>query len=341
MDERRATRFSILDRSLTAAGRSPGEALRDTVALAAEADRLGYHRFWVSEHHALPGVAGAAPTVLAAAVAATTGRIRVGTGGVMLPNHPPLVVAEQFGVLASLHPGRVDMGLGRSIGFTPAVRRALGAGQEDAEDFEARLVELLGHFEGHSPVRAVPAEGLPVPAFVLATGGGAEIAAHQGLPVVLGGPEERVSALADRYRAAFRPSRWLAARETSAPYVVVAANAAAAVTPERAALLQAPEAWSVARSRTRGTFPGLSRPDEVPVGAMTASERRHYDAVRSSQVHGTGEQVAAALAGRAERVGADEVLLTLHTHDPLDRLASYRGLAPFLVPGAVDPPPLP
>lgn len=143
-----STRFSVLDRSRTREGHDAPRALRDTVDLAREAEALGFHRFWVSEHHGVPGVAGSAPTVLAAAVAAATSTIRVGTGGVMLPNHRPLVVAEQFGVLASLFPGRIDMGLGRSVGFTDGVRRALGHGKEDAEDFPGRLTELLGWIDG-------------------------------------------------------------------------------------------------------------------------------------------------------------------------------------------------
>lgn len=149
----------MLDRSRIRQGHDAGEALRDTVALAREAERLGFHRFWVAEHHGVPGVAGSAPTVLAAAVAAATRTIRVGTGGVMLPNHRPLVVAEQFGVLESLFPGRIDMGLGRSVGFTDGVRRALGRDREDAEadDFAGQLEELLGWFRGTSPTGCTPA----------------------------------------------------------------------------------------------------------------------------------------------------------------------------------------
>lgn len=146
-----ATRFSVLDRSRTREGHDAAEALRDTVRLAQEVEGLGYHRFWVSEHHGVPGVAGSAPTVLAAAVAAATRTIRVGTGGVMLPNHRPLVVAEQFGVLESLFPGRIDMGLGRSVGFTDGVRRALGRDKDVADDFAGQLDELLGWFRGQSP----------------------------------------------------------------------------------------------------------------------------------------------------------------------------------------------
>ncbi len=183
------TRFSVLDRSRTREAHDAPQALRDTVDLARRIEALGYHRFWVSEHHSVPGVAGSAPTVLAAAVAAATSTVRVGTGGVMLPNHQPLVVAEQFGVLESLFPGRIDMGLGRSVGFTDGIRRALGRDKKDAGGFATQLGELLGYFTGdqsaHPQVHAHPAEGLRIPAFVLATGAGAQVAAAAGLPLVI------------------------------------------------------------------------------------------------------------------------------------------------------------
>lgn len=185
-----STRFSVLDRSRTREGYDGPAALRDTVRLAQEAEALGYHRFWVSEHHSVPGVAGSAPTVLAAAIAAATATIRVGTGGVMLPNHQPLVVAEQFGVLESLFPGRIDMGLGRSVGFTDGIRSALGRDKSHAQDFARQLTGSLGWLDGtqraHPQVHARPAEGLRVPPFVLATGEGAGIAAAAGLPLVVG-----------------------------------------------------------------------------------------------------------------------------------------------------------
>jgi luciferase family oxidoreductase group 1 len=169
--------------------------------------------------------------VLAAAVAAATSRIRVGTGGVMLPNHRPIVVAEQFGVLESLFPGRIDMGLGRSVGFTDGVRRALGRDKDAMEDFGAMLAELLGYFTGGGAVRAWPATGLRVPAFVLATGAGADVAAERGLPLVIGAVrgEERMLEAIGRYRTGFRPSAWAAQ-----PYVVVSAAVAVAETGEQA-----------------------------------------------------------------------------------------------------------
>ncbi|MFD7455560.1 MULTISPECIES: LLM class flavin-dependent oxidoreductase [unclassified Streptomyces] len=321
-----ATRFSVLDRSRTREGRPVGEALRDTVRFARDVERLGYHRLWVSEHHGVPGVAGSAPTVLAAAVAAATRTIRVGTGGVMLPNHQPLVVAEQFGVLESLFPGRIDMGLGRSVGFTDGVRRALGRDKGDAEDFAAQLEELLGWFRGTSPtgVRARPSEGLTVPPFVLAMGEGATIAARAGLPMVIGDLRDREKMLrgVDLYRERFRPSPW-----ASEPYVVISGTIAVAATPEEARRLLIPEAWSMAYSRTRGTFPPLPPAERVEASAMTAKERGLYESGLAGQLAGTEEEVAHGLETVLKETGAQEVLVTTSTYDRAALLDSYRRLA--------------
>ncbi|MFE7814271.1 LLM class flavin-dependent oxidoreductase [Streptomyces sp. NPDC057433] len=331
------TRFSVLDRSRTREGHSGPEALRDTVRLARELEELGYHRFWVSEHHGVPGVAGSAPTVLAAAVAAATRTIRVGTGGVMLPNHQPLVVAEQFGVLESLFPGRIDMGLGRSVGFTDGVRRALGRGKEDAEDFGARIDELLGWFCGTSPtgVHARPAEGLTVPPFVLAMGEGATIAARAGLPVVIGDlrGRDRMRRGIDHYREHFRPSVW-----AGEPYVVISGTVAVADTAERARRLLIPEAWSMAHARTRGTFPPLPPAERVGSLAMTAKERGLYESGLGGHIAGTKEQVADELETVLEETGAQEVLVTTSTHDRTALLDSYRRLAALTgLTGPADP----
>ncbi|MBF8191102.1 LLM class flavin-dependent oxidoreductase [Nonomuraea sp. K274] len=319
------TAYSILDRSLVRQGSDPAEALRETVRFARQAEELGYHRFWVSEHHSVPGVAGSAPTVLAAAVAAVTSRIRVGTGGVMLPNHRPLVVAEQFGVLESLYPGRVDMGLGRSVGFTGGIRRALGHGKDDADRFGDDLGELLGYFTGTRPaypgVRALPSEGLRPQVFVLAMGAGAEIAAAHGLPMVIGAGSRMVDAVA-RYRAGFRPSGWAAA-----PYVMIAVNVAVGASREAAALLQLPEAWATARSRTSGVFAPLVPAEEIRGLEMSARERAFLEEALKGQVHGTEREVAVALGSLVEASGADEVLVTMNTYDLDRRLDSYRRLA--------------
>ncbi|MFI7498481.1 LLM class flavin-dependent oxidoreductase [Streptomyces sp. NPDC049687] len=321
-----SARFSVLDRSRIREGHTGAQALRDTVALAREAERLGYHRFWVSEHHGVPGVAGSAPTVLAAAAAGATRTIRVGTGGVMLPNHRPLVVAEQFGVLESLFPGRIDMGLGRSVGFTDGVRRALGRDKDDADDFAAQLEELLGWFRGTSPsrVHAYPAEGLSVPPFVLAMGEGTLIAARAGLPMVIGDlrDRERMRQGVDRYRTHFRPSPW-----ASEPYVVVSGTVAVAATPEEARRLLLPEAWSMAYSRTHGTFPPLPPAERVEGRPMTAKERGFYESGLSGHIAGTEEQVADELERVLKDTGAQEILVTTSTYDREALLDSYRRLA--------------
>ncbi|MFC7907315.1 LLM class flavin-dependent oxidoreductase [Streptomyces nigra] len=321
-----STRFSVLDRSRTREGHTAPEALRDTVALARVAEELGFHRFWVSEHHGVPGVAGSAPTVLAAAVAGATRTIRVGTGGVMLPNHRPLVVAEQFGVLESLFPGRIDMGLGRSVGFTGGVRKALGRDKEDAEDFAGQLEELLDWFRGTSPtgVHARPPEGLTVPPFVLAMGEGADIAARAGLPMVIGDlrDRERMRRGVDRYRERFRPSQW-----ASEPYVVISGTVAVAATPEEARRLLGPEAWSMAYSRTHGTFPPLPPAERVEALSLSGREREFYERGLTGHVAGTEEQVAHELETLLKETGAQEVLVTTSTYDREALVDSYRRLA--------------
>ncbi|GAA4864097.1 LLM class flavin-dependent oxidoreductase [Saccharopolyspora rosea] len=316
--------LSVLDRSHVLRGRPAQEAVRETVRFAQRIEEAGYHRFWVAEHHGVPGVAGAAPTVLAAAVAAATSRIRVGTGGVMLPNHRPLVVAEQVGVLASLFGDRIDLGLGRSVGFTGDVRRALGADRETAARFGDQLAELLGYFTGDGPVRAVPAAGLSVPVFVLATGSGADTAADFGLPLVIAPVrgESRLVAAIERYRERFRPSP-----ANPEPHVVVARSVAVADSTEQARRLLVPEAWAQAYSRTRGEFPPLEPPEDVLSRAMTDRERLHFERALEGHLAGTEDEVANELGDLVTRTGADELLVTTTGHDQSERLDSYRRLA--------------
>ncbi|WP_329371770.1 LLM class flavin-dependent oxidoreductase [Streptomyces sp. NBC_00669] len=327
----RDTPFSVLDRSRTREGEDPPRALRETVGFARQAEALGYHRFWVSEHHSVPGVAGSAPTVLAAAVASATSRIRVGTGGVMLPNHRPLVVAEQFGVLESLFPGRIDMGLGRSVGFTGGVRKALGHGKEAAEGFDEQIGELLGWFDGtqraYPQVHAWPAEGLRPAPFLLATASGADLAAAHGLPLVIGGirGEDAMLRAVDRYRAAFRPSPW-----ADAPYVVLSGTVAVAATGEQARRLLASEAWATAYSRTHGVFPALAPYASIAATAMAGAERDRFEEAMAGHIHGTPQDVAKSLESLLSRSAADEFLVTTSTYDRAELLESYRLLADLL-----------
>ncbi|WP_410632738.1 LLM class flavin-dependent oxidoreductase [Amycolatopsis sp. cmx-4-83] len=320
-------KFSVLDRSPVRRDGGPARALRDTVAFAAGIERLGYHRFWVSEHHGVPGVAGSAPTVLAAAVAGATSRIRVGTGGVMLPNHRPLVVAEQFGVLEALHPGRIDMGLGRSVGFTGGVRDALGQGKDAADGFAAQVRELLGFFtgeHGYPGVHAYPAEGLRVPPFLLATGSGADLAAELGLPLVIA-PVRGERALAEavtRYRDGFRPSAW-----ALEPYVVVSSAIAVADSAADARRLLVSEAWATVYSRSHGVFPPLDPPSDVLATPMTDRERRRLEETLDGQISGTPAEVRDRLGALIEAAGADEVLATTAAYDQSARLDSFAALA--------------
>jgi luciferase family oxidoreductase group 1 len=214
--------LSLLDRSRTRAGEDDATALRGTVARAVAAERLGYDRFWVAEHHGVPGVAGAAPAVLLAAIAGATSSIRLGSAGVMLPHHQPLVVAEQFATLTAFAPGRIDLGVGRSPGFTRPVRQALRS--DLVRDFAEDLAELRDHLTGSAEITAHPRPDGVVPMYVLATDRGLTVAAELGLPVIVGGPLLGVTgdptpgleALAG-YRNDFRPSGWPSASTSWSP----------------------------------------------------------------------------------------------------------------------------
>ncbi|GAA2287177.1 LLM class flavin-dependent oxidoreductase [Glycomyces scopariae] len=324
----RPVRLSLLDRAVIAEGETAAETLREVVSNAKQAEELGFHRYWVAEHHSVPGIAGSAPTVLAAAVAAATDRIRVGTGGVMLPNHRPLVVAEQFGVLESLFEGRIDMGLGRTLGFVPAVRAALGHDLDEGDDFDDLLTELLGYFTGeqrfHPGVHARPGEGLRPEPFVLAVGSGGEYAAKHGVGLVIAASKELAATRAkiDDYRLGFRPSAW-----RSEPYVVVAQTVAVAATREAAEDLLLPEYWSTALSRTRGEFGPLRPPAEIRAAAKTRRESMYLEQALAGALYGTADEVAPRLAGLVEATGADELLIGTTSYDRKALFDSHRRLA--------------
>ncbi|MEX5295730.1 MsnO8 family LLM class oxidoreductase [Kocuria sp. CPCC 205268] len=320
--------LSILDRANSREGTTEAEDLARVLDRAERAEELGYHRFWVAEHHAVPGIAGSAPAVLMAALAARTRRLRVGSGGIMLPNHQPLVVAEQAATLEALHPGRIDLGVGRSLGFTSAVRDALRTGKEAAERFESDLAELLAHLSGAATVTARPQNHAATPVFVLATGSGAEAAARAGLAVVLGGPallregSGGGAAVLERYRAQFRPSSWWAA-----PHVVVSANVAVARTRAAAEELLLPEARALAASRTRGAFPPLAPARASDPDGLPARERALVQETLAGSVHGTAPEVRDRLERLIARTGADELLVTGGAYDLDAQADSDRRLA--------------
>ncbi|MET0767882.1 MAG: LLM class flavin-dependent oxidoreductase [Aeromicrobium sp.] len=313
-------RLSLLDRSRTRAGRPEAEGLTGSIERAVEAERLGYERFWVAEHHAVPGIASGSPPVLIAAIGARTGRIRLGSGGVMLPNHQPLVVAEQFLMLEALHPGRIDLGIGRSLGFTAPVREALRHDLDAADTFEADLVELRDLLDGDAAVTAHPVTPSSVPISLLATGRGMEIAARLGLPVVVGGPILFTDAGAEAlavYRRDFRPSK-LAAD----PYVTISLDVTVAADDATARELALPEAWAMARSRQTGEFPPLESVDAIRSQAWSTQLRQRVETSLAQAVAGSPATVRARLDELAARTGADELMASTSTYDRDDLLAS-------------------
>lgn len=300
--------LSLLDRSRTRDRESPGTALHHTVERARRAEQLGFHRFWVAEHHAVPGIASGSPPVLIAQIAARTSRIRVGSGGVMLPNHSPIVVAEQARMLEALHPGRIDLGVGRSLGFTAPVRHALGVDRYAPERFEEDLAALVAYLTDEGPVTAMPRGVEPPEVFVLANRAGLGVAARLGLPVVVGGPVLRGDLTPlDDYRRDFRPRP-----AQPEPQVVISLDVMVAHSTERARELLLPEAWAMAESRATGAFPPL-RPD--PPERLTDRQQAVVQQQLELAVHGTAEEVLAELTALVARTGASEVLASTSTFD--------------------------
>ena len=307
-------RLSLLDRSRTRVGEPDAAALSGTVARAVEAEELGFDRFWVAEHHGVPGVAGAAPAVLLAAIAGRTTTIRLGSAGVMLPHHQPLVVAEQFATLSAFAPGRVDLGLGRSPGFTPPVRRAL---RETDRDFTADLAELRGFLTGTAEITVHPQPVGAVPLHVLATRRGLQVAAELGLPVIVGGPllgvagdpEPGLEALAG-YRRAFRPSA-----QQPEPRVAISLDVLVADTAPEAADLLLPEAWAMAQARTTGAFPALEPVAAIRAAARTPRQQQYLEETAAGAIAGTAAQVERRLAELLDRTGAAELVASSSTFD--------------------------
>ncbi len=305
-------RLSLLDRSRTRAGHPDAEGLTGSVARAVWAEELGYDRFWVAEHHAVPGIASGAPPVLMAAVGAATSRIRIGSGGIMLPHHQPIVVAEQVRMLEALHPGRVDVGLGRSSGFTAPVREALRETPDAADRFADDVRELRDLMAGRGAVTVRPAGG-PVPVYLLATGRGVTLAAELGLPVVVGGPalwsDELPSALV-AYRRDFRPSP-----DADAPEVLVSLDVLVADDVATARELALPEAWAMAQSRRTGVFGPLESPAAIRAQEWPEQVRRRVETSLEQAVAGDAGAVRRTLEQLAERTGADELLASTSTWD--------------------------
>ena len=315
-------RFSVLDRANTIAGLSESETLRGVIEHARSVEKLGFERFLVAEHHAVPGIPGSQPAVLAAAVAAQTSDIRVGTGGIMLPNRQPLLAAEQIATLEALFPGRIDAGVGNSVGFTAPVRRALRQG--DPRELKGRyrddLVEMLSYLDGTAEVTARPLNDARTPVWILAGFKSVALAAELGLGVILGGPNQ--VAAAQLYRENFRPGR------IDAPSVILSATVAVAPTAEAARDLLLPEAWAQARARSTGSFGPLLPVADLP--DTTARERRRMEETLASAIHGTPGDVDKQLRELLDAAGAEELLVTGGMSDLGGRAESERLLAGML-----------
>ena len=301
-------KYSLLDVAAVAPGEHPGEALHGAVPLALAAERGGYERVWYAEHHNMPAIASAATSVLIAHVAANTGHIRLGAGGVMLPNHSPLVIAEQFGTLAALHPGRIDLGLGRAPGSDQATMRALRRSPESADSFPQDVLELQGFLSGETRipgVRATPGDGSNVPLYILGSSlFGAQLAAALGLPYAFAShfAPDALAAATEIYRAEYRPSP-----ANPEPYLIVAANLIAADTEEEAEVqYQAALRWRAKRFLLRADAE-LSDDELDQVLATPAGE--HVRGMMRVTAAGTPEQAAEYLERLAKQTVADEVIL--------------------------------
>ncbi|MGN6788744.1 MAG: LLM class flavin-dependent oxidoreductase [Rhodanobacteraceae bacterium] len=323
--------FSFLDLCPIIEGGSTAESFAHTVDIAQHAERWGFNRFWMAEHHGMPGIASAATSVLIGHVAGATSRIRVGAGGIMLPNHSPLVIAEQFGTLDALYPGRIDLGLGRAPGSDQTTARALRRNLDtDPDAFPHDVVELIAHFEGRGPVRAVPGAGQQVPIWILGSSlFGAQLAAMLGLPYAFAShfaPAQMVDAIAV-YRAQFKPSRFL-----QRPHVMLGFNVFAADTDDEARFLAT--SWQQSFVNLRAGRPGrLPPPVEGYAESLAPQGRKLLEHVLSCSAIGSSGTVAEAINAFIARTGADEIILTSNMYDHAARLRSIE-----IVAGMIEAP---
>ena len=322
--------YSLLDLAPVPEGRTAADALANTIDLARKAEAVGYHRYWLAEHHNMPGIASAATSVVIGQVAAATKTIRVGAGGIMLPNHSPLVIAEQFGTLATLFPGRIDLGLGRAPGTDMATARALRRHMAGEDNFPQDVVDLIAYLGDPSeggPVRAIPGEGTHVPVWILGSSlYGAQLAAAFGLPYAFAShfaPAMLEEALAV-YRSTFRPSDQLAE-----PRVMVAAGVFVADTDTEARYLRSSQVLSFARLRS-------GRPGKLPapVEDVTAEIPPHLlaqvDQALSVSATGSPDTVRRGLGAILERYRPDELIVTGMIHDHAARVRSFELAAGIL-----------
>jgi luciferase family oxidoreductase group 1 len=329
--------LSVLDLAPVAEGSTPADALRNSLDLAPRVEQLGYRRYWVAEHHNMPGIASSAPAVLLAHLASVTSTMRLGSGGVMLPNHSALVIAEQFGTLEALHPGRIDLGIGRAPGTDQLTAYALRRAPNVGEDFPRQLQELFGYFDGDWPdehpfraITATPGRGYRPAIWMLGSSDyGAQAAGALGLPYSFAHHfSSRNTPLAVKtYRDSFRPG------VIDQPYLMLGVSVVCAETEERAHWLAEPGRLSFVRLRSGrpGRFPS---PEEAAAYEYSPHEQALLAGRQSSQVVGTPQAVVEQLRALLDETSADELMITTAVHAHADRVRSYELLAEA---GGLDP----
>lgn len=321
--------YSVLDLSPIPEGKTEADALRNSVDLARAAEGLGYYRYWLAEHHNMPGIASAATSVVIGHVAGATQTMRVGAGGIMLPNHAPLVIAEQFGTLATLYPDRIDLGLGRAPGTDMATARALRRHMAPEDRFAQDVVELMGYLgdQDQGSVQAIPGRGTHVPVWILGSSlYGAQLAAHLGLPYAFAShfAPAMLEEAFDVYRRSFQPSAWLAR-----PYAMMAVGVCAADTDAQAVRLRSSQQMAFAKLRT-------GKPGKLPVPVDDV--RDHVPAPVLAQVNqalgcsatGSAQSVAHQLGQLINTFKPDEIMVTGMIHDPQARIRSFEIAAQVL-----------
>jgi luciferase family oxidoreductase group 1 len=326
-------KLSVLDLVPVVEGKTPADALAASTELVQRVEKLGYTRHWVAEHHNMPGIASSAPAVIIAHLAANSKTIRVGSGGVMLPNHQPLVIAEQFGTLDALHPGRIDLGIGRAPGTDQMTAAALRRSMDPVsdEDLPKQLGELLGFFSGewaaghpYSNITAVPGQGNQPEIWLLGSSGyTAQVAGLMGMPYSFAhhfSAQNTLPAI-ELYRKRFTPSEYL-----EEPKVMVAVGVICAETDEQARWLAGPSrlAFSRLRSGRPGRFPS---PEEAAAHDFTPDEESVISSIAKGHIFGSPDTVMTQLNELAASAGADELMISTMVYDPADRIRSYELVA--------------
>lgn len=322
--------FSLLDLSPIPEGMTSADALANTVGLARSAEMAGYHRYWLAEHHNMPGIASAATAVAIGHVAQATSAMRIGAGGIMLPNHAPLIIAEQFGTLATLYPDRIDLGLGRAPGTDTATARALRRHMAPEDSFPQDVQELIGYFETApegAKVRAIPGDGTHVPVWILGSSlYGAQLAAYLGLPYAFAShfaPAMLEQAL-QIYRDTFQPSAYL-----KKPYVMIAAGVCAAETDAEAVYLRSSQLLAFARLRT-GKPGKLPRPTNDLRAEISPQVMEQVNQAMSCSAVGAPETIHSQFRLILEKYQPDELMVTGMIHDHAARVHSFQIAAKVL-----------